>query len=68
MRRARIGAADYGDRAHPLLEDTDEADDEDDDGAHVLHDNGRVGHQRPEVVRLQVRVAGLGPCCPDPDC
>ncbi|TPX10623.1 uncharacterized protein E0L32_008357, partial [Thyridium curvatum] len=46
----------HGDGAHALLEDADEAHDEDDDGADVLHDDGEVGDQGPELVRLQARV------------
>jgi len=34
---------DNGDRADPLLEDADEADDEDNDRADVLDDDGSVG-------------------------
>lgn len=39
------------------MEDAHEADDEEDDGAHVLQNHRRVGHQRPEVVGLEPRVS-----------
>lgn len=49
--------ADYGYWAHTLLVDSDEAHDEYDDGAHMLDNDRGVGHQRPEIVRFQGRVA-----------
>lgn len=48
--------ADNGHGAHALLEYADEADDEDDDGTDVLHDDGGVGDQGPELVGLKARV------------
>jgi len=39
------------------LVDAREAADEDDDGADLLDDDRGVGDERPEVVRLQARVA-----------
>ena len=46
-----------GEVAGAFLEDGDEADDEDDDGAHLLDDDGGVGDEGPEVVGLEARVA-----------
>lgn len=40
-----------------LLKNTDEADNEDYDGADVLDDDRRVRNERPEVIRLESRIA-----------
>lgn len=40
-----------------LLEDAAEADDEDDDGTHVLKDDGGIGDEGPKVVGLQAGVS-----------
>lgn len=56
-KRAKGAPAGDGDGRHARVEDGDEADDEDDDGADVLQDDGRIGDERPKVVRLEARVA-----------
>ena len=45
------------DGADTLLEDAYEADNEDDDRADMLHDDGGIGDERPEVVGLNPWVA-----------
>lgn len=49
--------ADDGHGRDALAKDGAEEDDEDDDGADVLQDDGRVGDEGPEIVRLEPRVA-----------
>lgn len=49
--------ADECDVGNALLNDSDESNDEDYDGADMLDDDGRVGDERPEIVGLEARVS-----------
>ena len=54
---AQAGPPDYGDRRHPAVDDGYEAAAKDDDGCKMLHDDGSIGHERPELIRLQPGVS-----------
>ena len=47
----------HGHKIDPFLKYTNKTEDEDDDGAHLLDDDCRIGDERPEVVGLDPWVA-----------
>ena len=49
--------ADDGQVADTLSEDSDEGDDEDDDGANLLDNDGSVGDEGPKCVWLEAGIA-----------
>lgn len=56
-RGSNTAPANDGHGTYALLMNADEAYHEDDDSAHMLDNDGRVGDQGPEVVGFQARIA-----------
>lgn len=56
-RGSEAAPSNYRHGAGALLEDAHKADDEYNDGANMLDDDGRIGDQRPEVIWLDTGVA-----------
>lgn len=54
--RTNTTTTDHRNRTHSTLDDTDETADEDNDGTNMLHDDCRISHQRPEIIRANTWV------------